>query len=317
MMANELIGVAGLGLLGRGIVACLLGHGFRVMAFTTGEDTHQKARVYITEAMSELLEHGVMDPALHAKWQQHYTEVDDLDRFAECNFVIESVTEDLEIKQRVFEILESVLPPDTPIASNTSAIPITTLQHRRQRPERFLGMHWAEPAYATRFLELIRGERTNEETMQTALLLGRRTGKDPAIVSRDVPGFIVNRLGYAMYREALYLLESGVADVETIDRAFRNACGLWATFCGPFRWMDITGGPALYAKAMSGVLPSLSIDQKLPETMLHKWERNERGTKGGGGFYSYGPGDEERWAKALHEHAWTVWDLQQRYRSAR
>lgn len=312
-MQNELIGVAGLGLLGRGIVACLLGHGFRVKAYTTGSDTHQKARVYIETAIDELLEHGVMDQTLGAVWRDNYTEVNDLSELSDCTFIIESVTEDRAIKEQVFEVLEAFVSSDTPIASNTSAIPISTLQSTCKHPERFLGMHWAEPAYATRFLELIRGEKTSEETIERALLLGQQTGKDPAIVNRDIPGFIVNRLGYAMYREALHLLETEVADVETIDRAFRNACGLWATFCGPFRWMDITGGPALYAKAMSGVLPNLSGTASIPDIMQRKLERNERGVKGGGGFYEYQLGDEDRWEKALHAHAWIVWDLQQRY----
>ena len=112
-------------------------------------------------------------------------------------------------------------------------------------------MHWAEPAYATRFLEIIQGEHSSEMVLKATMDLCRAVGKDPCIVRQDLPGFIANRLGYAMYREAAYLLERGVADVETIDGAFRNACGLWATFCGPFRWIDITGGPALYAKVMT------------------------------------------------------------------
>jgi len=88
--------------------------------------------------------------------------------------------------------------------------------------------------------------------------LARRLGKEPSVLQKEIPGFIVNRIGYAMYREALSLLEAGVADAETIDRSVRNALGLWATVCGPFRWIDLTGGPELYAKAMQHVLPTLN-----------------------------------------------------------
>src|SRR5262249_16795923 len=157
-----------------------------------------------------------------------FTAGDSLRGFAACSFVIESVFEDYTVKQQVFEELEEVVGADVPIASNASALPISLLQSARSHPQRFLGMHWAEPAYVTRFLELIRGEHSSDDVMLAASTLGQRCGKEPCVVRKDVPGFIVNRLAYAMYREAVHLLETGVADVDTIDRAFRNACGLWA-----------------------------------------------------------------------------------------
>ena len=82
-------------------------------------------------------------------------------------------------------------------------------------------------------------------SMRALVWLAAAVGKEPCVVAKDVPAFIVNRIGYAMYREALNVLEMGVADAETIDRSVRNALGLWATMCGPFRWMDLSGGPAL------------------------------------------------------------------------
>jgi hypothetical protein len=153
-------------------------------------------------------------------------------------------TEDLDTKQEVFDAFEAVVDPAVPIASNTSALPISMLQQSRRHPGRFVGMHWAEPA------------------LERAAELTRRLDKDPCLVQRDVPGFIVNRLGYTMYREAVHLLETGVADVETIDRSFRNACGLWASLCGPFRWgharhaahAEQLAGAAADARKSAGVL---------------------------------------------------------------
>lgn len=313
LMTFDPIGVAGLGLLGRGIAACLLAHGFRVIAFTTGADTHERARAYINAAIRELIEKAGFPASLVDDWRERYTEAASLSQFAECRFVVESVVEDLEIKRSVYDDLEAAIGVDVPIASNTSAIPISVLQSQRKYPERILGMHWAEPAYATRFLELIRGDRTADEAFESAAALARLIGKEPALVQKDVPGFIVNRLGYAMYREALHLLESGVADVETIDRSFRNACGLWATLCGPFRWMDITGGPALYAKAMAGVLGNLANSAELPRTLQEMQHNDDRGVMNGRGFYQYAEGDVERWEKLLHEHAWAVRKLQEQY----
>lgn len=155
-----------------------------------------------------------------------------LTAFSGCSFVVESVTEDLAEKHFVSDQVEDSVSVSTPIASNTSSLRISDLQAGRQRPERIVGMHWAEPAHITRFMEVIPGEQTSEVALQKTLALAHRIGKDPCLVTRDVPAFIINRIGYAIYREAAYLLDQGVADAETIDRTFRNAVGLWAVCCG-------------------------------------------------------------------------------------
>jgi 3-hydroxybutyryl-CoA dehydrogenase len=301
------IGVVGLGFLGKGIAACLLAHDFKVVAFTTGErDRFERARAYITAAVTEMVERAGYPAALMDHWPNRFVEAARLDEFAGCEFVIESVPEDMVLKQSVFDQLEEIVGDDVPIASNTSALPIGRLQQNRRNPKRFLGMHFAEPAYVTRFLELIRGPQTSDEAMQIAMDIGVRAGKEPCIVQKDIPGFIVNRIGYAMYREAVHLLEAGVADAETIDRSCRNAFGLWASLCGPLRWMDITGGPALYAKAMAGVLPSLDNKAELPETLKAMMDRDDCGLANGRGFFTYEAGDDKLWEKRLHEQAWAI-----------
>ena len=170
-------------------------------------------------------------------------------------------------------------------------------------------MHWAEPAHCTRFLELIRGEQTADGPFHAAAELARAIGKEPALVEKDVPGFIVNRLGYAIYREALNILEMGVADAETIDLSFRNAAAVWTSLCGPFRWMDISGGPALYARAVRGVLPTLSNATEVPRALAKLAEEDARGTANGRGFYPYTEEDARRWEELLREHAWATREL--------
>jgi 3-hydroxybutyryl-CoA dehydrogenase len=309
-MKFDSVGIVGLGFLGRGIAASLLSVGLRVIAVEKQLQALVEARRYIETALSEIVSHGGMSAQDAAMWTERYSASGSLADLKGCSFVIESVTEDLAVKRSLFDELESIVAADVPIASNTSALPITLLQEGRKHPSRFLGMHWAEPAYATRFLEIIRGDHTSDTAINAAIELGRVAGKEPCIVQQDIPGFIANRLGYAMYREAANLLELGVADVETIDRAFCNAFGPWASLCGPFRWIDITGGPELYAKAMTGVLPTLSAGPEVPSSFLEKRERGERGAINGRGFYTYQDGDAERWQKLQHEHAWEIRRLQ-------
>ena len=307
-----LVGVAGLGLMGRSIAGCLLSYGFRVIGFTTGADTYEKARAHIEVAIKDLITRAGFPSSIAHDWKHNFVEATALSDFAPCRFIIETVLEDLTIKREVFDQLEDAVREEVPIASNTSALPITLLQEGRRHPERFLGMHWAEPAHNTRFLELIRGAQTGDQAFQLAAELGQAVGKEPSFVQKDVPAFIVNRLGYAMYREAVHLLETGVADAATIDRSFQNVFGLWANFCGPLRWIDISGGPALYGKAMEVVLPSLCNETEVPKTMRDLKEAGCRGVINGRGFYDYGPDDAGDWEKRYHEHVWRVRELREK-----
>ena len=232
---------------------------------------------------------------------------------AGCTFVVESVTEDPATKQQAFAAIEAVVGDDVVIASNTSSIAISQLQQSLTHPARVVGMHWAEPAHATRFMELIRGAQTTTEALETATVIARRLDKEPCICQQDIPAFIVNRIGYAMYREALHLLETGVADAETIDLAVRNANGLWATICGPFRWIDLSGGPEVYAPALPRVFPTLSKADDIPASLQKLAEGGARGTANGRGFYPYTPEEAQRWNDLYRHHAWRVAQMQNEY----
>lgn len=311
--AETTVAVVGLGLLGRGIVACLLGYGFRVVGFGRSSQSHERAREYIARGLRDLVDHSELNADILRSWEERYQETDRFDDWPRCDFVVESIAEDTAAKQQVFDQIEEVVAFSVPIASNTSTIPITELQKGRRNPERFLGMHWFEPAHATRFLELVPGEQTSPATMQAAIHLANQCGKEPSVLNKDIPGFIVNRLGYALYREALNLLELGIADAETIDRSFRNACGVWSTILGPFGWIDLTGGPALYGNCMQRVLPTLSNATELPEPIRRLMAEGAQGVANGRGFYDYTPDEAQRADLLFHEHAWKARSLMNAY----
>ena len=304
-MKLETIGVVGLGLLGRGIATCLLSRGFRVVALDPSEQARRDAAAQVAEGIDDLVAHGVFPASLRETWHDRYVEASGAGDLAGCDFVIESVVEDLEAKRRLFDEIETAVAATTPVASNTSSLPISLLQTGRRHPQRFVGMHWAEPCHLTRFLEVIRGHQTDDATADAALALGRVCGKEPSLVRKDVEGFIVNRIGYAMYREALHLLEAGVADVETIDRAFSNSVGLWAGIAGPFRWMDLTGLNG-YAAVMERLFPQLGNAAEVPRTMRELVDSGARGIGNGRGFYPYTPDEADRWRRLLVEHVWAV-----------
>jgi 3-hydroxybutyryl-CoA dehydrogenase len=306
---KQTIGLAGLGMMGRGIASCLLGHGFAVRAFSADAKTYDEARREIESNLRELVEGHGFSPSILDDWHERYVEVDSLQRFAECDFVIESVVEDLSIKRSLFSRLEDILRPGVTIASNTSGLSITKLQQSMKDPGRLIGMHWADPSHITRFMELVRGERTSDAAYEAAAALCRSCGKDPSLVRRDVEGFIVNRLGYAMYREALHLLESGVADAATIDEAFRNALGLWAGVAGPFRAMDYFGFKTC-VKVMETIFPTLSNMPGPPAGLHQMLDEGAGGMANGRGFYSYTPSESARWKDIFRRHARQITRLQ-------
>lgn len=314
MVKTDTIGIVGLGLVGRSIASCLLWKGLRVVAFTKPAEGFAAARESIAADIEGLITHRMAPPTLRDEWQARYTEAGSIAELAGCDFVIESVFEDLDVKGAVFDELEAALPPHVPIGTNTSAIPISVLQQGRRHPQRVVGMHWCPPCHLNRFLEVIRGEQTSDAAADAAIRLGRLADKDPGLVRKDVEGFVINRLGYAVYREALHLLETGVADAETIDAIFRNVTGLWASRMGPFRWMDLTGLPA-YASAMQRVLPTLSNATEVPAPLRDLVAAGAQGVANGRGFYQYKAEEAAARQREFVDHCWRLSELRQQERS--
>jgi 3-hydroxybutyryl-CoA dehydrogenase len=310
--AESTVGIAGLGLLGRGIATCLLANGCSVVGYNRTAKRAKAAVDHVGSALDELVRRRVMPRAKVKDWRERFRLVRSPEEMGSCGFVIESVKEDLGLKREIFAAVEGCVGPDAVIASNTSSIPITVLQQGRKNPARMIGMHWGEPAEITRYLEIIPGARTSKEAIEAARRLGERCGKEPSILNVDIRGFVSNRMMYAMMREAFNLVESGVADLETVDRSFRNDIGWWATIAGPFRWMDLTGIPA-YQAVMEGLLPQLSNSKKVPETMRRVVESGATGISNAKGFYKYDKRGAKEWERVWVDFTYDLRKLVEKY----
>ena len=226
--------------------------------------------------------------------------------------VVECVFEDLDIKRDVLRKVEEVISPRSIIGTNTSGLPVTVLQKGALHPERVVGIHWAEPAHTTRFMEIICGRQTHPKYAKHAAALSRRWGKEPSIVKRDIRGFITNRCMYALLREAFYLVEAGYATIADVDRSLRNDLGYWITFAGPFRFMDLTGIPA-YAAVMKDLFPELNCRQKLPALMRRVVKSGAKGVSNAKGFYAYTPEEARQWEKRFMKFSYEIRALAQKY----
>ncbi len=305
------VGVVGLGLMGSSIAAALLMQGYKVIAVAPRESDLELAPARIVRALHESFRQGLHQRSVTALENNvlFTTNYSDLER---CFFVSECVTENIDIKRTVYGLIESSVSEHTIITTNTSAIPITILQQSVRHPQRFLGMHWAEPAFTTPFLEIICGPATDPSVAEELYRIASGWGKEPTLLRKDIRGFITNRLMYAMYREGFYLVENGYAEVEDIDRACRNDAGHWMTFCGLFRYMDLTGLQAYY-HVMKDLFPTLSTQTETPQLIETIAKEGGNGITNGKGFYTYSKDEAEEWAKAFEEFSYDINSLSLKY----
>lgn len=305
------IGVVGLGLMGCSIATCLLMAGHPVVAIAPIESDLQHAEKRIREHLTKSRQEKLIEKLPEAV-MGNLSITTDYSVLFSCALVIECTLEDLSIKKKVFEKIEAVIRPDALLTSNTSAIPISILQKQTKYPKRFFGLHWAEPSHTTRFLEVICGDLSDVTQGEYLYELSQGWGKEPTLVRKDIRGFITNRLMYAMYREAFYLVENGYATVEDVDRACRNNPGYWMTLVGVFRWMDLTGVPAYHA-VMKDLFPTLNNSTEVPKLIDDIVKDGGKGVANAKGFHSYTPEEARLWEETFKEFSYEIRKLALRY----
>jgi 3-hydroxyacyl-CoA dehydrogenase len=305
------VGVVGLGLMGTSVATCLLAAGHPLAGVEIDVNKRRSARRRILNNLRQMKKEGLIRPDPQEvigrlKVSEDYAILE------VSRVVIECVFEDLDVKKEVLRRIEEAVSRQSLIGTNTSGIPVTVLQKGAHHPERIVGIHWAEPAHITRFMEIICGNETKPRYAELAAVLSRRWGKEPSVVKRDIRGFITNRCFYALLREAFYLVESGIATVADVDRSLRNDLGYWITLAGPFRFMDLTGIPA-YAAVMRDLFPELSCTKKVPDLMDKVVKSGAKGVANAKGFYRYTHEEAERWEKLFMKFSYEIRALAQNY----
>jgi 3-hydroxybutyryl-CoA dehydrogenase len=305
------VGVVGLGLMGCSVVTCLLMAGHPVIAVASLAADLLSAAERIRGHLSASQSRGLTGETPET-YLSRLRITEDYRELMDCVVVIECTLEDLAVKQSVYGKIEAVIGPEVLLTSNTSAIPISTLQKQTSHPGRFFGLHWAEPSHTTRFLEIICGDNSELEKAEWLYRLAHCWGKEPTLVRKDIRGFISNRLMYALYREAFYLVENGYATVEDVDRACRNNAGYWMTLVGVFRWMDLTG-VAAYHTVMKELFPTLSNTTEVPPLIDEIVKAGGRGVSNGKGFYEYTPEEARLWKETFERFSYEIRELALRY----
>jgi 3-hydroxybutyryl-CoA dehydrogenase len=280
------IAVVGAGIMGHGIAQIFAQTGHRV-SLTGSTTAIENARGRIASSIEMLLNNGLIEEAQAASIETNLVFAGGLEEaVADADLVIESVPEKVEIKRQMFERLDRLSKPEAIFASNTSAMPITLLAGFSQRPERVIGTHFWNPPQLIPLVEVVTTAHTSEGILGAVMQCLAAAGKKPVHVRKDVPGFLGNRLQHAMMREAMHMVEDGVASIEDIDAALKNSFALRLLFSGLFEQRDLNGLDTQLGTSAS-VFPDLSNMAVPPPLLRNKVAGGELGLKTGKGYYDW------------------------------
>ncbi len=285
--------VLGAGTMGHGFAQIFAMNHLSVWLVDEQEDFLKKARAWVTDNLNYMVELGEIGQEVVQPTLSHIRFATDLKQAAlEADYVLEAVSENLDLKKRLFQQLGNWTQPQVVLATNTSSFDINELSAVTSHPERVIGTHWFHPPQITPAVEIIPSDVTSEETIAIAIDLMKRIGKVPTRC-KSVPGFIANRIQMAMAAEALAIVEEGLSSPEEVDRIVRTSFGFRLSAYGPFQICDQAGADVYYS-IFQYLYDKLGREQFKPSSLLkQQMEQGHLGLKTGLGFYEYKQGAAE------------------------
>jgi 3-hydroxybutyryl-CoA dehydrogenase/5-formyl-3-hydroxy-2-methylpyridine 4-carboxylate dehydrogenase len=276
--------VLGTGTMGPGMGAVLARAGIQVKLFDVNPEALERARgmVGMVEGVLDRLEVPTHDGGELTYESERHAALDGTD------VVVEAIPEQLELKRQTFVEIEDEISAEAIIASNTSGIPATKLAEGLQRPERLIGWHWSNPPHLIPMNEIIPGEQTSPEVTSAIQELTRRIGYHPVTLKKEVPGFVENRVLYAIMRECLALVDEGVIDLEELDLNVKWGIGYKLAVVPPIQLLDMAGLD-IYTSVAGYLNSSLSDEKGVSKTATDLKENGRLGIKTGRGFFDYTP----------------------------
>lgn len=282
-MEIKKIFVIGAGQMGSGIVQASLQAGYEVAMRDINDEILERAKAKIVKSLDKQVSKGRLTQEAEDSMIAKLSLTTKLEDAADADLIIEAALEKIELKSEIFRQLDTIAKPEAIYASNTSSISITEIASATKNPEKFIGMHFFNPAAVMKLVEVTKGYLTNQETVDAVIAVAKTMGKVP-VVALDKPGFIVNRILDPMLNEAIFLVEENVGSVEDIDSAMKFGCN---HPMGPLALTDLIGLDILLA-VMEVLYHEYGDSKYRPAPLLRKMVRaGKLGVKTGEGFYKY------------------------------
>ena len=276
------IGIVGAGTMGAGVAEIFAQFGYTVILYNRSKAGMQRALERIRSNVAPI------ETETDAAGAKIYT-THDLAELAQVDLISESIAENLEVKQDIFRKLDEICDAKTLFTTNTSGLSISQIATAVSHPERFAGMHYFNPPQIVPAMEIIKGKETSDATCEVLMDLAKQMQKQPILVQKDVPGFVASRLQFAVVREALHLVEEGIASPADIDAVMKHGLGLRWALLGPLEIADL-GGLDIFNTVGSYVAKSMSNATDSPKVLQDLVAAGKLGAKTGSGFYDYPPG---------------------------
>jgi len=277
----------GLGTMGPGIAGRLARGGIDVTAYDSSIAAIQRSREMLETVNGVLDRLEITAPGKKAGCISFGSSL--AETVAQAELVIENVPENIEIKAELYRAIDPLIAPSVIVASDTSGIPITKLQAFISHPGRMVGMHWSNPPHIIPMIEVIAGQHTDSATVTSITNLIRTIGLLPVVVKKDVPGFVENRVLYALLREAVDLIEQGVIDAEDLDTCVSWGIGYKIAVIGPMALLDMAGLD-IYKSVASFLNADLCNRADIAPIVANKVAARKLGLKSGEGMFTYAPG---------------------------
>jgi len=290
-------------MVGHGLALHFAKAGYKVSLYSRTQQTLDKAIENIKSNLPALLQGqaGAADEIERIVSRVRTTTNID-EAVAKAPIIIESVAEDLKVKQDLFRALDQMCPRDVILATNTSVISITAIASKAKNRDRIIGTHFWYPPYLIPLVEVVKGKDTSDETMETTYQFMKKAGKYPIKCLKDVPGFVANRLQHALWREAISIVEKGIADAATVDDAIKQSFGIRIAVLGPIENADMVGLDLILA-IHNTVLQDLEASPNPSPLLKDKVSKGELGFKSGRGFYdNWTPERIKRTRERLMKH---------------
>lgn len=284
-MKKEVV-LAGAGMMSASLAQVYAQAGYKVTIWNRSESGLERAKKLIALNQETLIREEFVTAEVSRGLLGRISYTTSKDCMKTCSLMVEAIVENMDMKHAFWEEASRIAPEDALLATNTSGLLISEVATAVHRPERFMGQHWLNPPHLLPLCEIIRGEKTEQRYIDQMYELVKELGKEPVIVKKDINGFLLNRLQYAMLREALYLVENEVATIEDIDTVLKAGLGLRYAALGPFRVCDF-GGLDTFNRVNKYLNASLA-DTKEGDPLLDKLvSEGKYGVKTGAGFYDY------------------------------
>lgn len=309
-MLNYKTGVVGAGRVGAGMATLMAGHGCEVTIVGLDEDDLQRCRGILEGNLDELVQQGLATEKNRAAILRRFTLTTDTAALKDCMFVLEAAFENLDVKKGIYRQVESVVSPDTLMASTTSAISVELLTADMAHPERFAVTHPFQPAHMLPLVELVGGPNTAPEMIDRLRAFLEELDREVVTLHKSVPGFIINRLAQALFRESLYLVEQGVVSVADVDKAIKYAVGMRYASIGLLEYFDDVGF-SLERDIAQTVYPDLCSTRAIQQIVLDGLASGKTGRSVGLGLYDWSKKDDADYLrrKAAPYYACFHWDM--------